>query len=157
MTYMYVIRSFPHRPHNWLRSASVCLRQNVFGSHCIAVHWQFCAKCVVLYRNNGGFKRSWTKCSRSFQILFLQTKILIKKVLLMKRKSLSQVPKVIFRPEGLRTCNVIKKRFQRRCFPVKFAKFLRTSILKNICEQLLLLQFLSHGPNLSFFVCSGSD
>ena len=29
-------------------------------------------------------------------------------------------------------------RLQNRCFPVKFAKFLRTSILKNICERLLL-------------------
>ena len=31
----------------------------------------------------------------------------------------------------------IKKRLQYRCFPVKFAKFLRTLILKNICERLL--------------------
>ena len=34
--------------------------------------------------------------------------------------------------------NFIKKRLQNRCFPVKFAKFLRTPILKNICEWLLL-------------------
>ena len=27
---------------------------------------------------------------------------------------------------GLQTCNFIKKRLQRSCFPVKFAKFLRT-------------------------------
>ena len=33
----------------------------------------------------------------------------------------------------------IKKRLLPHwCFPVKFAKFLRTSILKNICERLLL-------------------
>ena len=32
----------------------------------------------------------------------------------------------------------IKKRLQQRCFPVKFAKFLRTPNLKNICERLLL-------------------
>ena len=32
----------------------------------------------------------------------------------------------------------IKKRLQHRCFPVKIAKFLRTSILKNICDRLLL-------------------
>ena len=30
--------------------------------------------------------------------------------------------------------------FQHRCFPVKFAKFLRTAILKNICERLLLVK-----------------
>ena len=33
---------------------------------------------------------------------------------------------------------VLKKRLQHWCFIVKFAKFLRTSILKNICETLLL-------------------
>ena len=36
------------------------------------------------------------------------------------------------------TCNFVKKRLQHRYFPVKFAKFLRTPILKNICERLLL-------------------
>ena len=34
---------------------------------------------------------------------------------------------------------VIQKRFQHRCFPVNIAKFLRTPILKNICEWLLLV------------------
>ena len=34
--------------------------------------------------------------------------------------------------------HVIKKRLQRRCFAVKFAKFLRAPILKNFCERLLL-------------------
>ena len=33
--------------------------------------------------------------------------------------------------------NFVKKRLQHRCFPVKFAKLLRTPILKNICERLL--------------------
>ena len=35
--------------------------------------------------------------------------------------------------------NFIKKRPQQRYFPVKFAKFLKVPILKNICELLLLL------------------
>ena len=34
--------------------------------------------------------------------------------------------------------NFIKKRLQHSCFPMKFAKFLRTRILKNISERLLL-------------------
>ena len=34
--------------------------------------------------------------------------------------------------------NFIKKKFQHRCFPVKFVKLLRIPILKNICERLLL-------------------
>ena len=32
----------------------------------------------------------------------------------------------------------MRKRLQHSCFPVKFAKFLGTPILKNICERLLL-------------------
>ena len=40
--------------------------------------------------------------------------------------------------EGLQACNFIKKILQHWCFPMKFAKFLRTPILKNICERLLL-------------------
>ena len=39
---------------------------------------------------------------------------------------------------GLQACNFIKRRLQRRCFPVNIAKFLRTPILKNNCERLLL-------------------
>ena len=35
-------------------------------------------------------------------------------------------------------CNFIKKRLQHRYFPVKLAKFLRTSIFANICKKLLL-------------------
>ena len=31
-----------------------------------------------------------------------------------------------------------EKRLQPRCFPVNIAKFLRTAILKNICQRLLL-------------------
>ena len=37
----------------------------------------------------------------------------------------------------LQPCNFIKKRLQHRRFPVNIAKFLRTIILKNICERLL--------------------
>ena len=33
--------------------------------------------------------------------------------------------------------NFVKKRLQHNCFPVKFGKFLRTPILRNICERLL--------------------
>ena len=46
--------------------------------------------------------------------------------------------------QGLHVCNFIKKRLQHRCFPVNIAKFLRTSILNNICEQLLLKSFKRH-------------
>ena len=39
---------------------------------------------------------------------------------------------------GLKAGSVIEKRLQRRCFPVNIAKYLRATILKNICERLLL-------------------
>ena len=39
---------------------------------------------------------------------------------------------------GLQACSFIKKRLQQRRFPVHIAKFLRTPVLKNICERLLL-------------------
>ena len=39
--------------------------------------------------------------------------------------------------DGLKTCSFIKNRLHHWSFPVKFAKYLRTSILKNICERLL--------------------
>ena len=50
--------------------------------------------------------------------------------------------------EGLKTWNFIKKRLQDRCFPLKFARFLRTLILKKICERLLL----SSLPHLAWYV-----
>ena len=39
---------------------------------------------------------------------------------------------------GLQAWSFIKKRLQHRCVPVNIAKFLRTPILKNIWERLLL-------------------
>ena len=38
---------------------------------------------------------------------------------------------------GLQVCNFIKKRLQHRCFLVNIANFLRTPILKNICQRML--------------------
>ena len=37
---------------------------------------------------------------------------------------------------GLQSWNFIKKRLQHRFFSVNIAKFLRTPVLKNICERL---------------------
>ena len=45
-----------------------------------------------------------------------------------------------------KACNFIQKRIQHSCFPVKIVKFLRTSSLKNMCEQL----FLPMSVNMSF-------
>ena len=64
--------------------------------------------------------------------------------LFLKRGGLEIHPVIEAATEGVlrkkvKTCNFIKKRSQHRCFPVKFKKFLRTPILKNIFERLLLV------------------
>ena len=43
-----------------------------------------------------------------------------------------------WRPAGMKTCNFIIKKLQHRCFPVKFAKFLRTSFLQNTSDGYFL-------------------
>ena len=62
-----------------------------------------------------------------------------------------------------KTCNFIKKTLQQRCFLVKFAKFLRTSILENTCKRVLLpflgFRKLNHNVFLSLswrhrFLCN---
>ena len=40
---------------------------------------------------------------------------------------------------GLRYVTLLKKRLWHRCFPVNFVKRLRTPILKNFCERLVLV------------------
>ena len=40
----------------------------------------------------------------------------------------------------LKTCNLIQKRLQHRCFSVNIAKSLKKTILKNICKRLLLYE-----------------
>ena len=44
--------------------------------------------------------------------------------------------------QNLRPATLLKRDF-KICFPVKFAKFLRTPTLKNICERLLLHEHTS--------------
>ena len=48
----------------------------------------------------------------------------------------------VFTGKHQKACNFIKKRLQHNCFPVNIGKFLKTPILKNICERLLLHLFL---------------
>ena len=47
---------------------------------------------------------------------------------------------------GPKACNVFKKTLQHSFFPVNITKFLRTPILKNICERLLLNFHLKSFP-----------
>ena len=54
------------------------------------------------------------------------------------RKKTSVSESIFRKVASLQPCSYIKKRLQHWCFPVKFAKFLRTSTVKNIFERLLL-------------------
>ena len=47
---------------------------------------------------------------------------------------------------GLQTCSLIKKRLQHRWFLANIDKFLRTPILKNYCERMLLRVSLGRFP-----------
>ena len=47
----------------------------------------------------------------------------------------SVLESVFNKATGLKACNFIKKRLQHRCFPLKFAKFLKAPFLKNICDD----------------------
>ena len=50
----------------------------------------------------------------------------------------SPVLEALFNKDRLKACKFIKKRLKYRCFSVKIMKFLRTPIVKNICERLFL-------------------
>ena len=56
---------------------------------------------------------------------------------------------------GLQSWN-FKKRFQHRCFPVNIVKFLRTFVLKNICER-LLKRFPTSANNITSNIGSEED
>ena len=56
------------------------------------------------------------------------------------------VPESLFnKVAGLRPAILLKKRPWHKCFPVNFAKFLRTPLLQNTCGWLLLTKL--HDPN----------
>ena len=48
-----------------------------------------------------------------------------------------------------------KKKLQRKCFPVKFAKLLRTAIWKNICKRRLLEEFYKKAVLKNFAIFTG--
>ena len=69
----------------------------------------------------------------------------IKKVFLKFRKFDRKTPvleSLFDKITGLKACNFILKRHQHRHFPVKFPKILRSPILSNICERMLLDIFI---------------
>ena len=85
----------------------------------------YCYKTLQLRR----YSRSWLRLCYKKKV-FLKFRNFHRKTLVLES--------LFNKAAGLKACNFIKKRLQHRCFPVNIAKFLRTFILKNICERLLL-------------------
>ena len=69
--------------------------------------------------------------------LYLLTEIFILIETLIKL-CLHKQPTEVFYKKKLQACNFVEKRPQHRCFLVNIPKYLRTSLLKNIYERLLL-------------------
>ena len=95
----------------------------------------------------------WNKLSSSQFVLAIKTStaqnqplevFCEKKVLLSLRKFYRKMP-VFESPfnkiSGLKSYRFMKKRLRKRCFPMKFTKFLRAPFLKNICERLSLCYY----------------
>ena len=62
-----------------------------------------------------------------------------------EKKCCQKQPPEFFYKNGvlrLQACNDIKKRLWHRCFPVNFAKFLRTSFSQNTSGRLLLCRVI---------------
>ena len=115
---------------------------------CIAMLWSAPIHCIFS-----------DKCSTSNKCLPLIKqckKPCSQKISKIYRKT-AKLEYVLNKAAGLKDCNFIKKRLQHMFFLVKFEKFLRTRILKNICERLLLkfcycLKSDSHLPR-NCFIC----
>ena len=60
------------------------------------------------------------------------------KKLFLKISQYSQLESLFNKGAGFQACNLVKERLQCRWFSVNIAKVLRTCILKNICQRLLL-------------------
>ena len=78
--------------------------------------------------------------SRRFNERSSHQRCSVKKVFLVILKLYRETPvleSLFNKVAGLRACCFIKKRLQHICLSVKFAKFLRTPVLKNSCERLL--------------------
>ena len=67
---------------------------------------------------------------------FCKKKFFLKISLYIKKKT-PELGSLFNKVVGLEACNFIEKRLQLRCFPLNIAKFLKTPIMKNICERLL--------------------
>ena len=92
------------------------------------------------------FKSNHRRCSVKRMFPVKKGCFFFKKIRKLPRKT-PLLESLLTKVAGLQACGFIKKRLQYGYFPVKFASFLRTSILQNICEE-----FLSHGSLFIIYV-----
>ena len=98
---------------------------------------------IKLYARKGSITRSFTHFPLQFQkeppVMFYQKAVLQYFAIFTGNHLCWSI--FLIKLQALNACYFIKKRLLHKCFPVNTANFLKTSILKSICER-LLLQFL---------------
>ena len=123
-------------------------------------------KTCCIFENRTAIKRWWkhfptkyyptiAKYTISYKLLIvdsvvpLEVKSLSQNFIEIQNQSPWDVVKKLFLKTLLKAVTLLKMRLRQRCFPVNFAKFLRTSILQNNCEWLLLKLKFQKAPRLS--------
>ena len=109
------------------------LQENKLRNFVLVCLGQYCTKQLPVQGRNGHKRCSVKKGFLKNSAIFIK-KHLCWNFFLIKLRA-------------FRAATLLKK-LHHRCFQVKFAKFLRASILKNICER-LLLTMLAHSPQSS--------
>ena len=102
-------------------------------------------KIVLVIKSRIFMRRSWSCFLRKYGFYFLKIiffKSSHRRCSIKFRKIYREAPvleSLFNKVAELEACTFIKKRLQHWCFSVNIAKLLRTPILKNICERLLLI------------------
>ena len=115
-----------------------------FENSLLNKHFKFLNVCNIFHTFLAGFwyegsyinQHNYSLTCRSSHRKCAAKKDVLKKFCKFHRKT-PVIESLFSKVVGLKDCNFTKKRLQHRCFPVKFAKFLRTPILKIIFERLL--------------------
>ena len=98
--------------------------------------------CSCGYIIKEGNKETWSKITECVSLMMIITPTFSKPIIFLVSKSMQKIKAVARRYSlklPLMSCNFVEKRLERSCFPMSFAKFLKTPFLHNI-RKLLLLQ-----------------
>ena len=126
-----------------------CIFYNFFSKTSFLSSFAFCVFCFESNVLNQDKNMCYHHLKRSncYVILFSSlyknsrsshSRRSIKNLLKITHRKVTVLESLFSKVASFLDCNVIKKRLQDRSFFVNIAKFLRTTVLKNICERLLL-------------------